>query len=102
MEDVEKIRKNLQSDMIVLFILELIILVFNVVNFSIVGIIASAVIAILLMTGYQKAKNREESAWVIGVVVGILMMLTILLGDIIDFLLGLFVLTHSLKYKKTF
>lgn len=102
MENMEKVRKNLQSDMIVLFVLELIILGFNVLNFSITGIIASAVIAILLMAGYQKAKNREESAWVIGVVVGVLMMFTILLGDIIDFLLGLFVLIHSLKYKKTF
>ena len=102
MENVEKIRKNLQSDMIVLFVLELIILIFNVVSFNVIGIIASAVIAILLMVGYQKAKNHEESAWGIGVVVGIFMMLTILLGDIIDFLLGLFVLLHSLKYKKTF
>lgn len=33
-------------------------------------------------------------------VVGILMMLTIISADILDFLLGLFVVLHSSKYNK--
>ena len=58
--------------------------------------------AVFLFIGYNLAKNGSKSAGTIGIIVGILMMLTIITGDIIDFLLGLFVVIHSYKYNKSF
>lgn len=98
MAEFEKAQKNLKNDMIVLFILELIIFVFSIVNnaFNFFAII----FALFLLACYIFAKKGTKAAGTIGIVVGILMMLTILTGDIIDFLLGLFVVMHASKYNK--
>jgi len=50
----------------------------------------------------MKAKNHEKVARIIGLVIGILMMISILSLSLIDFLLGLFLFIHSLKYNKEF
>lgn len=100
MSEFEKAQKNLKNDMIVLFILELIILGFSIYSGNMN--IFSIGFAIFLFIGYFLAKNGSKSAGTIGIIVGILMMLTIITGDIIDFLLGLFVVLHSSKYLKNF
>ena len=95
MTEFEKAQKNLKNDMLVLFILDLIIFFFtliNKVNFF------SLVYAVILFIGYNKAKKGNKNAGIIGIIIGILMMLTILSADILDFLLGLFILIHSIKY----
>ena len=100
MSSFEKAQKNLKNDMLILFILELIILVLtiltNAFNFF------TIIFAILLFVGYIYAKKGEKVAGTIGIIVGSLMMLTILTFDIVDFLLGLFVVIHSTKYIKLF
>lgn len=53
-----------------------------------------------MFVGYNYAKKGEKKAGTIGMVVSILMMLTIIGADILDFLLGLFVVLHSSKYNK--
>lgn len=98
MKEFEKAQKNLKNDMLVLFILELIILVFSLINRSFNFF--TLIFAVLLIIGYIYAKKGEKAAGTIGIIVGILMMLTILTVDIIDFVLGLFVLLHSLKFNK--
>lgn len=94
----KKAQKNLKGDMIGLFILELIILVLSIIikEFNFFTII----IAALLFLGYIFAKMGTKTAGIIGIFIGIMMMLTILAGDIIDCLLGVYVLIHSLKYNK--
>lgn len=84
--------------MLVLLILELIILVFSLINRSFSFF--TLIFAVLLIIGYIYAKKGEKVAGTIGIIVGILMMLTILTVDVIDFVLGLFVLLHSLKFNK--
>ena len=100
MTDFEKAQKNLKNDMFILFILELIIHIFSLITdiFNFWTIVLSLVFAM----GYIFAIKGKKIAGIIGIVVGILMMLTILFGDIIDFVLGLFVLIHSVKYNKLF
>lgn len=98
MSDFEKAQKNLKNDMLVLFILELIFFVFSILSSSFN--FPTVIFAILLFVGYNYAKKGVKTAGTIGIIVGILMMLTILSADIIDFLLGLFVVLHSSKYNK--
>ncbi len=100
MNDFEKAQKNLKNDMIVLFVLELIILGFSIYTSNIN--VFSIGFAVFLFIGYLLAKSGSKSAGTIGIIVDILMMLTIITGDIIDFLLGLFVVMHSSKYNKSF
>ncbi len=95
MMEFEKAQKNLKNDMLVLFILELIIFFFSLTtkaNFF------TLVYAAILFIGYTEAKKGTKNAGIIGIIIGILMMFTILSADIIDFLLGLFILMHSIKY----
>lgn len=100
MNDLKKAQKNLKNDMIVLFVLELIIFGFSIYakNISIFSIGFAA----FLFTGYILAKSGSKSAGIIGIIVGILMMLTITTGYLVGFLLGLFVIIHSSKYIKSF
>lgn len=98
MSKFEKAQKNLKNDMLVLFVLELIIFIFLIINNSFNFF--ALIFAIMLFVGYLFAKKGQKTAGTIGIIVGILMMTTILGGDFIDFLLGLFVLIHSVKYNK--
>ena len=91
----EEVVKNLKNDMLVLFILDLIIFFFSLINKA---NFFSLVYAMILFIGYNEAKKGNKNAGIIGIIIGILMMLTILFADILDFLLGLFVLMHSVKY----
>lgn len=100
MSDFEKAKKNLKNDMLVLSILELIIIIYSIISGNINYF--SFIFAALLFSGFILSKNGSKSAGTVGIVVGIWMMLTLLLGDIIDFLLGLFVVIHSSKYIKLF
>ena len=98
MSEFEKAQKNLKNDMLALFVLELIIFIFLIINNSFNFL--ALIFAIMLFVGYLFAKKGQKTAGIIGIIVGILMMTTILSGDLIDFLLGLFVLIHSVKYNK--
>ena len=100
MKGFKKAQKDLKNDMLVLFILELLFFVFSIFSSSISLTFTSVIFAILLFVGYNYAKKGEKKAGTIGMVVGILMMLTIISADILDFLLGLFVVLHSSKYNK--
>ncbi len=95
MTEFEKAQKNLKNDMLVLLILHLIIFFFTLINKA---DFFSLVYAVILFIGYNEAKKGNKNAGIIGIILGILMMLTILSADILDFLLGLFVLIHSVKY----
>ncbi len=98
MDGFKKAQKNLENDMLVLFIIELIICGLSI--YVDVLDIFSIVLAFFLFIGFILSKHGSKSAGIIGITVGIFMMLTIIIGDIIDFLLGLFVVMHSIKYNK--
>ena len=85
--------------MIVLLILELIIFVFSLINNSFNYY--TVIFLILSFVGYYLANKGVKVAGTVGIVVGILMMLTILKADIVDFVLGLFVVIHSSKYNNS-
>ncbi len=98
MTEFEVAKKKLKEDMLLLAILELIFLFLtlasNKFNFFCI------IYAVVLFLGYTYAKKGKRAAGIIGVIIGVLMMISIISSDIIDFLLGLFVLLHSLKYLK--
>ncbi len=100
MKEKQKIQKNLKNDMIVLFVLELLLFGYTLSkgNFNFMPLIY----AVFLLLAYFQANKGEKIAGIIGIIVAILMMLSIVFFDLIDFLLGLFVLIHSLKYYKIF
>ena len=88
----EKAQKNLKNDMLLLGILTVIMAVFKF------NTIFNAVYAILLFAGYFQAKKGTKAAGTIGYITGILMLIAIVQGNIIDALLGIFVISHSGKY----
>ena len=105
MKDVEEIRKNYQSTLLTFLVLDLLgLVIYCVFQFSIVGIISSIFWSILLFVGYKKAKKREESAWIVGIVTAISMVPALILapGFIITLIFFLIILIDSLKYKKSF
>ena len=57
---------------------------------------------VLLLIGIKFSKDEKKIAGTIGIIVSILMILSILSLNIVDFLLGIFLLIHSIKYQKMF
>lgn len=100
MGDWAKVQKTLKNDMLLLSILEIIIVIFAITQNSLN--IPTIVFAASLFAGYFLAKSGKAAAGTIGIIVGILMALTIIGGDIIDFLLGIFLIKHSSNYNKFF
>ena len=99
MDEFKKAQKNLKNDMIFLCILELIICCgFLMIDGELN--IFSIVFSVFLFIGYILSKSGSKLAGIIGIIFGFLMILTILDGDLIDFLLGLFVAKHSINYTK--
>lgn len=94
--DFEKIKKMLASDMKLLCILSAFL---TIVSFFIKFNIFQLIYTIFLFIGWSMANDGKKSAGTIGIIVGILMILTILTGSVIDMLLGIFLLIRSIKYK---
>jgi len=99
-----KEQKNLKNDMLLLAIIYLVVTAFYLITTRSINvvIIKFIIYIISLFFGYMKAKNNEKVAGTIGLVIGILMMISILSLSLLDFLLGLFLFIHSLKYNKQF
>jgi len=96
----EKTRKLIVNDMLLLFIFQIIAIIFSIVQggFS----IQSIGFAVLCFFGYMEAKKGTPSAGTIAIVVGLLMICTIIMFDIFDFILGIFVLIRGITYSKQF
>lgn len=95
----EKAQKNLKNDMIVLIVLQLIIIGLSLYIgefsvFSIVNLVGLFIVFVL-------SKKGSKLAGILGIFIGAFMMITIISGSIIDFLLGLFILLHSIRYNKS-
>ena len=101
-----KIVKNLKNDFLVLAILSLIVSIGIFILYKedsniMIRFGIQIGYTLLLFWGYTMAKQEKKSAGILGIIIGILMILTVF-SSIIDALLGLFLLIHSIKYKKLF
>lgn len=119
----EKSQKMLKIDLLIIGIIYVIATIFTIITqisaikilgdfegigYGKNGLIISAVIrgaqmigmTVFVFIGYSLAKQGKKSAGVIGMVVGILMILTILSGDILDFVIGIALVINSNDYLK--
>ena len=96
MNDFNKIQHILKHDMLVLMLIVLILSIFEFPNLFLLGLVVCFII------GYVLAQKGLKVAGIFGIVVGSLMLLTIIKGDLIQALLGLFLLLHSIKYTKIY
>ena len=94
-DELEKIANNLNLDFLVLVIFSIIAFVYSILqsSFEITYIIELAI----LIVGYIGSKNKKPYAAVCGIITGFFM---ILFGNIIDLLLGIFIIIRSFKYNK--
>ena len=101
-----RIVENLKNDFLALAILSLILsigifILYKGDNNIMIRLGIQISYSLLLFWGYTMAKQGKESAGILGIIIAILMILTIF-NSIIDALLGLFLLIHSIKYQKLF
>lgn len=97
----EKTKKNVKNDLIILSALQAFVFAVSFIT-TVETNVFNAAYAVLLYWGHLEAKKGNKSAGIVGVIFGILMILTILVGDLIDPLLGIFLVVHSSKYLKYF
>lgn len=91
---ISKSQKTLRNDFIVLFILELLLVGMTISegNFN----IFNAIFAVLALLEIYLTSTNSKFSWIVGIIFGIGMISTIIIKDIIDALLGIFVLIHSI------
>lgn len=96
MKDKEKMRKYLQRDFELIFILNCILLIPELLIYFNVGFLLYVIVDLVLLGfGIYFAKKGEKTAGIFGIIVGILMILG---GALITGLLGIFMTIHSIIY----
>ena len=110
MTDFDKIKKTVKFDMLLLAILQTLAFVLTVVasqttaevELDTLTIVFSLLYIGLYVTGFLSAKQGTKPAGIIGIIMGCILIATILMGDLIDCALGIFLMIHSVKYNKLF
>lgn len=93
-----KATKNIKNDLIIITILEVFVIGYTLSNPKIEINIFSIVFLCLSIVGLYFAVDGKKPAAYIAMVIGLFMMLTIIVLDIIDFVLGLFMVLHCINY----
>ena len=88
--------------MLVMGILQVISLVLMLTTgeFKVISLIFGLVYAALYFVGFLSAKQGTKMAGTAGIVMGCVLIATILIGDILDCVVGIFLLIAANKYNK--
>ena len=96
MKDFEKMRKYLQRDFELIFVLDLIFSIPEMIIFpSAISIVIGILNFVLLGFGIYYSKKGKMVAGILGIVTGILMILG---SSFVTGLLGIFLIIHSVVY----
>lgn len=104
MTDFEKSKKHLKIFFIVLGILQVLSVGLTIYNngFELLTAIFGFIYIALYITGYITASKGEKFAGTVGIIMGCVLIATILLFDILDFAVGIFLVIEAVKYNKLF
>ena len=100
-ERLNSLSKTLKNDMLLFAVLQFAIVVLQILlDVSYVSNAFAGVYFCIYILCYLGAKNKKSYAGKVGIIISILIMLSIINGDILDFVLGIVLLSHSIKYNK--
>ena len=103
MPEFEKSKKTMKIFMLVMGILQVISLVLILTGeFEVVSLIFGLVYIVLYFVGFLSAKQGTKMAGIAGIIMGCVLIATILIGDIIDCVVGIFLLIEAIKYNKLY
>ncbi len=93
--------KNLSNDMLALGIIEIILRFLDLVvykNIHILGLIGT----VLIFVTFYLAKKENKIAGILGIIISISIIIGLIgvIARLIDIVLGIFILIHSIKYLK--
>lgn len=94
-EDISKAQKTLRNDFFLLFAIEVISIVYVLTSKEPNLNILTIVYTLLTLLGIFLTTCYPKYSWIVGMIIGLAMILSILDRDIIDAILGLFVVIHS-------
>ena len=103
MPEFEKSKKTMKIFMLVMGILQVISLVLILTGeFEVISLIFGLVYIVLYFVGFLSAKQGTKMAGIAGIIMGCVLIATILIGDIIDCVVGIFLLIEAIKYNKLY
>lgn len=103
MPEFEKSKKTMKIFMLVMGILQVLSLVLTLTNeFNVVSLIFGLVYVGLYVAGFLSAQKGTKMAGIAGIVMGCVLIATILLMDILDCVVGIFMLIEAIKYNKLY
>lgn len=103
MPEFEKSKKTMKIFMLVMGILQVISLVLILTGeFEVISLIFGLVYVALYVVGFLSAKQGTKMAGIAGIIMGCVLIATILIGDIIDCIVGIFLLIEAIKYNKLY
>ncbi len=99
MKNFKKVKNLLKQDLIVIFILELLVIGYQMYDNDIK--ILNIVLAFTVLFGYFCAKEESKVSGIIGIAIGSAMILISFLsiGSLLDLILGLILIIHSVNYN---
>ena len=71
-------------------------------EFEIISLIFGVVYVTLYAVGFLSAQQGTKMAGISGIIMGCVLIATILIGDILDCIVGIFLLNEAIKYNKLY
>ncbi len=103
MPEFEKSKKTMKIFMLVMGILQVLSLALILNSeFEIISLIFGVVYVALYAVGFLSAKQGTKMAGIAGIIMGCVLIATILIGDILDCVVGIFLLIEAIKYNKLY
>ena len=103
MPEFEKSKKIMKIFMLVMGILQVISLVLMLTKeYEVITLIFGLVYVALYVVGFLSAKQGTKMAGIAGIIMGCILIATILIGDILDCVVGIFLLIEAIKYNKLY
>ena len=103
MQEFEKRKKTMKIFMLVMGILQVLTVVLMLTKeFDIISLIFGLVYIALYVVGFLSAKQGTKMAGTAGIIMGCVLIATILVGDLIDCVVGIFLLIEAIKYNKLY
>lgn len=99
MKNFKKVKNLLKQDLIVIFILELLVIGYQMYDNDIK--ILNIVLAFMVLFGYFCAKEESKVSGIIGIVLSSAMLLISFLdiGSLLDLIIGIILMIHSVNYN---
>lgn len=92
-----------KNNFITLGAIQLVVIILSLIDdFNLMELVIAVVSFVLFFIGFCLADNKKKSAGYMGIIIGVLLLMSIVIKDYLSALIGISLIFNSIKYIKNF